>query len=263
MKPHPNLVFQKEMLNYTSPSVKMRLRRLCGLDVAITTPDIPLNGKPGRPPVISLESEKALIEQLRESDTVVRTTTFTDLFNAAARKDAISRQKAESQVPPISKSTRGRYEAKLKIKTKNAEITTTARQNETSSVYNAVSFAAVNHLMSNLCSSHLILNSDATQFAVGAVGDGKVEVKYLDDMGTSKKKKVTPEKNMDETEILFTIKYYLLMSAFGFSADPVFVIADGTMNEDEIDVHEVIGLGVGTDINAKGYVVFCRTRAVT
>ena len=32
------------------------------------------------------------------------------------------------------------------------------------------------------------------------------------------------------------------------------------MDKDEVDVHEVYGLGVGTDITAKGYVIFCKTR---
>lgn len=40
----------------------------------------------------------------------------------------------------------------------------------------------------------------------------------------------------------------------------MFVVADENMKKEDIDVHEVSGLGIGTHIGAKGYIVICDTR---
>jgi hypothetical protein len=39
------------------------------------------------------------------------------------------------------------------------------------------------------------------------------------------------------------------------------IIADDQMGPEEIDIHEVKGLSIGTEIEGFGYVVFTKTRA--
>ena len=56
----------------------------------------------------------------------------------------------------------------------------------------------------------------------------------------------------------YFIKFFCMVNAFGNTADPVFIVADDKMNEDEIDVHTITGC---TTVKAKGYVVFCKSRA--
>ena len=58
------------------------------------------------------------------------------------------------------------------------------------------------------------------------------------------------------------MKFYLCISATGSSAPLVYILADKNMKEGLIDVHEVMGLGIGTDLSSVGWVVFAKTRAV-
>ena len=55
----------------------------------------------------------------------------------------------------------------------------------------------------------------------------------------------------------FFVKFYLCMTATG-----IYIVADNNMKEGLIDFYEVPGLGIGTEINSSGYIVFARTRAV-
>jgi hypothetical protein len=98
---------------------------------------------------------------------------------------------------------------------------------------------------------------------VGFDSNGKVQVKYIT---ADKNKKLTggplkvlPSKyNAGITA--FFIKPYMLVSAAGHASNPVYVIADMTMNEEEIAVHEVKGLSIPNGLNSTGWVVMCKTR---
>jgi hypothetical protein len=52
------------------------------------------------------------------------------------------------------------------------------------------------------------------------------------------------------------------MNATGTTAPPIYICADNNMEPGVIDVHEVAGLGIGTEVTTSGYVVFAKTRAV-
>ena len=90
---------------------------------------------------------------------------------------------------------------------------------------------------------------------------GKIEVKYClveEEDNVPETLKVVPQKG--DGLVSYFIKYYLLMFADGTVALPVFVVADTSMSKGECDVHEVLGMGIGTDVGSKGYIVFCKTR---
>jgi hypothetical protein len=71
--------------------------------------------------------------------------------------------------------------------------------------------------------------------------------------------KAAPDKKSDGI-VAFYIKYYLMISAYGFTSDPVYVIADGFMLDNEIDTYTVPGLNVSTGLEGVGHIVFCKTR---
>lgn len=149
----------------------------------------------------------------------------------------------------------------------NAEIATTARAIATSDVYNFVSFAAMNKYMveTKKINEFLILNADGTQFEVGGRADHKVKVcRSIRKVRTGKGMKACQKKvkkGDNEGIVKYYIKYYLIISAGGVQADPIFILADENMAEDEMRVVKVPGLGVGTNLDNQGYVVFCKTRS--
>ena len=72
--------------------------------------------------------------------------------------------------------------------------------------------------------------------------------------------KVLPVKGSSLTA--YFVKFYLCMNATGTTAPPIYIVADINMKEGEIDVQEAPGLGIGTEVNSSGYIVFAKTRAV-
>lgn len=148
-------------------------------------------------------------------------------------------------------------EAENLIGTGLAEETTNVRATACADPRNAVSLLAACHLMLPLTDYRLIINGDATQMEVG-YKNKNVFVKYLADDGRPTLKAM-PNKG-DSGLTSFFIKYYLIMTAGGFTSNPIYIIADKDMKKDEIDVHSIPGFGIGTDLTAKGYVIFCSTR---
>jgi hypothetical protein len=113
-----------------------------------------------------------------------------------------------------------------------------------------------------LTSPHLCLNSDGTSFQTS--GQSTDQIKVIYDPEEQKRRglplKVLPVIGTQLTA--YFVKFYMCMNAPGMSAVPIYICADDNMAEGEIDVHEVAGLGLGTDINSTGYVVFCKTRSM-
>jgi hypothetical protein len=126
---------------------------------------------------------------------------------------------------------------------------------------NLVSFAAANHYMVSKTPHQLLINSDATQFQVGGLLTKKMAVKIkIGRKSSIDPMKVLPEKN--EELSAFFIKYYAIMSAGGYLSDPIFIIADPSMDAGDIDVYDVKGLGIGIDASNKGTLVFCKDRTL-
>ena len=60
----------------------------------------------------------------------------------------------------------------------------------------------------------------------------------------------------------YFVKFYLCMTATGITAPPIYIVADANMKEGVIDHYEVPGLGIGTEVDSSGYIVFAKTRSV-
>jgi len=190
----------------------------------------------------------------------IESTVLHDELHKLAIETTQSRKKvAESQVKRPSNRTVGRICKSLNIKSGNAELTTNARAIACADVRNAVSMCAAQHLMVPLVDHYLILNMDATQYTVGGSSKGKKKVQFIN--RPTKGKALKAKKDSSDSGITsYFIKHYLLMSAGGVSSDPVYVIADDNMTKDDIDVHEVSGLGHSIALGNKGYVIFAKTR---
>ena len=55
-------------------------------------------------------------------------------------------------------------------------------------------------------------------------------------------------------------QWFALISSGGIVGDPLFVVGDDHIKEDDIDVHNVPGLRLSTHVGADGTVVFCNSR---
>jgi len=56
------------------------------------------------------------------------------------------------------------------------------------------------------------------------------------------------------------IKYYHFHNAAGECAPAVYLVADDSLESEELSCHEVTGLGNGSELGSKGWLCFCKTR---
>lgn len=214
----------------------------------------------GRPLILSSYMKKCLAAESVDS---VYNMTKAD-FEAKVKQYAIQtiqerRDICESQIPVPSSRTIGRLKEELDIHEGKADSTTAARDVACSDVRNMVSFAAAQHMMMPIVDNRLIINLDATQFTVGDK-KGRDTVMYRGKRSDQKGPlKAAPDESAKGITSFF-IKYYLIMTSAGVSADPVYVIADENVPVDEFDHYVIPGLGTSTAPGNKGHVIFCHTR---
>jgi hypothetical protein len=223
--------------------------------------------KVGRRRRITPKFAQALKDRLRDRKFLANKTDFDEMVHQVALE---TEQEVDSTIistGPVGKSVMRRLEAEINVRTGQAEVTTNARQIATSDIYNAVTFYVMNAFLLSIMKVHpaLCLNSDATQFQCGGNGDTTVAVKYdensIGDKG-SRSLKTTNSKKKDEGIIKYFVKYYLIISAVGMVSDPIYMLADDNMDEEEFRVYEIAMLGTGHNLKEnRGYVVFTKTRA--
>ena len=219
--------------------------------------------KGGRP---ALFSEASLVSVKRDLNAAVYNVKKEDfvkkLQTEHVEQVTAATNKASCSVRPVSRRSIKRYMEKMKVKDGNAEQTTDARAKATGDKINAISVAAAHFLMMPLTDPNITINADGTSYQTGGGLTDKVRIVY-DPEEQAKRGvplKVMPEKGVSLTA--FFVKFYLCMTAAGTTAPPIYIVADTNMKEGEIDVYEVPGLGIGTEINSGGYIVFAKTRAV-
>ena len=101
----------------------------------------------------------------------------------------------------------------------------------------------------------MIGNFDATQFIVSYDGSDTgyfIKPDRVDD------KPLTAESNGG---LDFTIKYYHVNNAAGYTSPTVFNVADPNMSEEECLVYQIPGLGTNREQNNFGWLCFTKTRA--
>jgi hypothetical protein len=216
----------------------------------------PMPGNNGRPHVVSEQRCLELRSELQGRRYQLTEDEFLALLQQKAVASANDRNKGTSTVKIVSTRSADRICHNYDLHGGNAEKTTTSRAEACADVRNLLTFAAMNHYMVPNVSNLLCINSDATQFAVGYDCEKKIRVKFA-----GRRSGIRGPLKDDSGITLFFIKFYLLISAGGYQSDPVYVIADSTMDSGDIDVRAVNGLGIGTQVSNKGYIVFSNTRA--
>jgi hypothetical protein len=116
--------------------------------------------------------------------------------------------------------------------------------------------------MMPLTNPHIAINADGTSYQTGGALTDKIQVIYdpEEQRARGARLKVLPVKGSCLTA--YFVKFYLCMNATGTTAPPIYICADNSMEPGVIDVHEVAGLSIGTEVTTSGYVVFAKTRAV-
>jgi hypothetical protein len=167
---------------------------------------------------------------------------------------------AKASVDPLSRRSLARIVARLGLKKGNAEQTTDARSKAVGDKLNAVSCVVAHSMMVPMTVPPLMLNSDGTSFQTNFQTTDLVEVIFdpEEQLRRGRPLKIEPVKGGSLTA--FFVKLYMTISAEGYVADPVFIIADPNMPKGEIDMYEVAGLCLGVDLNSNGIVGFMETR---
>ena len=106
----------------------------------------------------------------------------------------------------------------------------------------------------------LMINYDATGFAVGYDSKRKVQVSYAKSERNKKKSlKTTPTKDEKGGISKLIIKFFLLINAIGDQDAPTYIIADPNMHEDDIIVFKLPILAISVGLGSYGYVVFMKS----
>ena len=157
-----------------------------------------------------------------------------------------------------------RYLNNSELKTKNAQKKTEPRsvaENDpltAMSTYSMWRFAFV-----YVDNAALVINFDATQFAVGDKVDDLPQVvicvKNEADPDVNGRPVSSTANNAKDN--MYFIKYFCVVSLAGFLCpQPVFVLADARLGPEEFYVYKVIGLSCGSSDDDFGWVCFAQTR---
>jgi hypothetical protein len=135
----------------------------------------------------------------------------------------------------------------MNVKLDYTEQTTDARAIATANKFNTVSVAVAHYLMMPLTNPHIAIHADGTSFKTGGALTDEIQVIYdpEEQRAWGAPLKVLPVKGSCLTA--YFVKIYLCMNATGTTAPPIYICADNNMEPGVIDVHEVAGLGIGTD----------------
>lgn len=220
----------------------------------------------GRYCILNKEFKNQLFEEVKNSSVYAMTEArYYQIAIRFARQYCRQRGIPANGFKSISKDTLRRWDEELGITTKNAEQTTDARAKAVADHRHAASFIAAQLSMQGLVPPALIINVDATSYTVGKDTTKKSKVK----IATSKIKvlkrdcvKTLPEDNLNSGTGLYTLKYYLLISADGTAGPPVYVVAHRGMKEGEYKAYPIEGLGYSVGLEDIGYIVLCRDRSM-
>ncbi len=118
----------------------------------------------------------------------------------------------------------------LDCKSIKVETTAAARAEAIEDKRHALTYAVMLNLFVANSSKSLLVNMDSTQFKVGCTTDGTERCAVPRDM---KGKAKAREEKKDKTGMAFFIKSFLVIAADGTYAEPVYLIADGTMKKED------------------------------
>jgi hypothetical protein len=213
----------------------------------------PFHSFNGRPRLLSLSAKKIIGNQMRSKNSALTTKEYDKLVLNAIASDRKEQGNMDPDDFSVSKSSLRRMQKELGVGDKKCERITDARRDACADLRNMICFAAMNSFMLPRVQEALIINMDSTQYQLGGFGDSLQKAKIFPQQ---KGKNVKVETCNFDVSLSYFIKYYLVMSAVGVKGDPIFVLQDDAMGDEEIDIHELTGL----DLHSVVHVIFCKTR---
>ena len=209
----------------------------------------------GRRPKIGKSNQKLVVESVALANQKKNARTqeeFKDLLIKSSVDTDIARGGNGLHANTMSKTTQWRYMQKLGIHEEKGQKTTPARREAALDIRNFITMAAMNEVCGKGLSWHCIGNMDATSFLLKFSNDQKL---------VSVEKHKEPTTRTEECPLALFVKQYFLVSASGFLARPLFVMADDSMDPTKYDLLKVPGLSFSMDSPGFGYIVFCHSRA--
>ena len=194
------------------------------------------NSKGGRYSLLTKKSEKVLIDLVNSDQKYsVSTIEFNKVMLDCIKSDYSERTNTVCNVKMPSKKTLKRIDNTLGLTNKNGEETTDARAKATADIRNAASFIAGQLVMGEIVPPELHVNIDATSYTVGRDTTASKQIKTnkgkVDKM---KVYKLMPMKNDDAGCGLYSVKYYLMITASGTAGPPVYVLAHHGVHEGKV-----------------------------
>ena len=216
----------------------------------------------GRPALLSPAVAKRIKAEVSNNRFEKTESEVANIIQNAINQERLSNSRlAECSLPRISTRFMGRIQKAVGFVSGRAEQMTDARALACACKFNAICTAVAHFFMMLLTVPHLTFNADGTSFQTGGGLSELVKVRYLPEDFESKGGPLKVAAQKGQSLVCFFIKVYIFINAFGNSGPVTFILDDGNMVENTIDVHEVYGLGVGTELTTKAYLVFCKTRS--
>lgn len=216
-----------------------------------------LHARTGRPSKLDAQGKEEVLDYLRTAFKAQQTASMDTLRQVVIRSaDNTKRRRGiDSFGESVSKSYLHEFQAENDLAHAKVQLKTDARIEAEKDPRNAYAMICLVKAYCEGLDRHLIFNWDATQYIVSDELQSKgVYIK-------AERAENTPITAPSQGGLAFAIKLYHFHNASGFSAPPVFVVADDEMNEEELHVMQVKGLGLSNEMTSFGWVCVTKTRA--
>ena len=225
---------------------------------ASNTPHLTTVGRPKMLNVSDLDILKNMVSP--DNPYHIKEQEFIDKIVVLGENNKRTRSDAFSTFTTPSVRFLGRLKEELGIKTGNGSIKTQARTRELASKANTIAFAGLLGAIIPLVPPEMVLNTDATQFGSGTIMQDKEKCVYRGPRPKEGLKIQFQEGDRKQSQII-SIKWYPTFSSGGFGWHPVYIVEDDEMEEGDIDIHTIMGLGYMPVAGNRAFVAYCKSRA--
>jgi hypothetical protein len=215
--------------------------------------NITMNDQCGQPKYINKEIKDIIIDKFNKKYN--EKDPFTSAEGETFICETINTHRISKGLKPVEPCQKTLHNIKEDIGIKDvvADVTTDARLIACSDMRNSFSMWVMLSSLIQDKPPELIWNYDATNLKCEFDGHNKI-------VSVVQTNKIHPTKVGDCCMDLF-VKWIHLACADGHSGPIILLFCLETLQEDSFHVIEVNGLNYSSDLGAKGYVCFCRTRA--
>lgn len=212
---------------------------------------------PGRDPYLDAEGTANITKWIDDRRANLNAPTTKEVHNKINEEVKASYQRRNKHCGhiEISQSTFKMYKTFMGLTERKAQYKPKARIEAEKDVRNAFSMFCLAKAFCSDLSPEMIINWDATQYRISGDGELKRMVRHDDGLDH------IPPTAEGSGELDQFIKLYHLNNALGLVANPVFLLANPLMEEDEFIVHKVYGGGNVSNVGCDYcYQVYTKSR---